>query len=359
MMAVPDKMMAAFLMAPGKLEVKEAATPSPGPEDVLIRVEACALCGTDVSLIDKPLPGQPPYGEFIPGHEYAGIVVQVGSSVDEIGVGDRVTVEAHLGCMRCSNCRRGNYTACLNYGNLKRGHRANGFTTNGGYAQYVVNHINTVYKLNDQVSLDEAALVANLGCVLYGYETLGGFIVGDQVMVIGPGPLGMISAKVAQALCAEKVYLVGTRESRLEIARKIGAGRIINLNQEDPLEVIMSETGGRGADIVIESSGSESGLNLAIRAAKRMGKILLLGFPHQPIPADFEELALNNKTLFTVRGEGWANVGRGVSLLGQGRVDLKQLITHSFNLTEIEKAFETFIKRIDGAIKVLVKPNSV
>lgn len=355
-MNIPEKMKAVVLMGPDHLEVREVDVPKPGPVDVLIKVESCALCGTDVGLIHSPLPGQPPYGEHIIGHEYAGTVVALGETVDEFAIGDRVTVEAHGGCGRCRNCRLGNYVACLNYGNQKKGHRANGFTTPGGNAQYVANHINTVHKIADNVSMDEASLATNLGCVLYGIETLGGFIAGETVVIVGPGPLGLSAVQAAKALGAKQVILLGTRESRLKIAENTGADIIVNIKEQDPYEVIMDATNGVGCDYVIESSGTESGLGLAIKAAKRMGKILLLGFPHKPFPADFEELALNNKYIYTVRGEGWANVGRAVSMLNQGSVDLKPLITHTFPLAEIDQAFETFNKRIDGAIKVISKP---
>ena len=217
-----------------------------------------------MSLIEKPWEAQPPYGSFIIGHEYAGTVAAVGETVDELKVGDRVAVEASLGCGRCRNCRLGAYTACLNYGNLKRGHRANGFTTNGGFAQYAVNHINTVHKIPDSVEFNEAALITNLGCILYGFQTIGGYVVGDNVAVIVPGPLGLVSVGVAKALCAEKVFLVGTRESRLEMGKKMGADRLINVHNEDPVQVIRDETGGLGADLVIESSGADQGVQNAI-----------------------------------------------------------------------------------------------
>jgi L-iditol 2-dehydrogenase len=176
-MTIPDKMKAVVLMGKNQLEVKEMPTPQPGPLDVLVKVEATAVCGSDVALIEEPWDAQPPYGTFIIGHEYAGTIAAVGDTVDELQVGDRVAVEASLGCGRCRNCRLGNYTACLNYGNLKRGHRANGFTTNGGFAQYALNHINTVYKIPDSIEFNEAALITNLGCVLYGFQTTGGYVV--------------------------------------------------------------------------------------------------------------------------------------------------------------------------------------
>ena len=358
-MHIPEKMQAAVLEQPNQLVIRKVATPTPGPQEVLIRVESCAICSSDVSLIGKPWAFQPAYGKFIPGHEYAGTIVATGETVDELRPGDRVAVEAHLGCLRCRNCRLGNYTACLNYGNLDKGHRANGFTTNGGYAQFVVNHVNTVYKIPESIDFNEASLITNLGCVLYGFETIGGYVVGDQVVVIGPGPLGLISVAVAKALCADKVLLIGTRDERLSMGKALGADRTININTEDPMEVIHKEIGKFGADLVIESSGSASGPEMAIEATKPMGKILLLGFPDQPVKADFALLGKNNKTIYTVRGEGRANVGRAISMLANGKISLKPLATHTFPLGEIQEAFNAFTGRIDGAVKVVVKPNAV
>ncbi len=356
-MEIPEKMKAVVLMGPNKLEIKEVDTPRTGPQDVLIKVQATAVCSSDVSLIAKPWEAQPPYGSFIIGHEYAGMVAAVGDTVDEFSVGDRVAVEASYGCGRCRNCRLGNYTACLNYGNLKRGHRANGFTTNGGFAQYALNQLNTVYKIPDSIEFDEAALITNLGCVLYGFQTTGGYIVGDDVAIIGPGPLGLISASVARALCAERIFLIGTRSSRLEIGKSIGADRVINVHDEDPVKVVREETGGKGADLVIESSGAPTGIQTAVEMCKRMGKVLLLGYPEEPASLNFAMMGMRNIHIFSVRGEGWANCARGISLLSQGKVTLKPLATHSFPLDQVEEAFRTFTERIGGAIKVIVHPN--
>lgn len=357
-MEIPKKMKAVVLMGPNQFEVREVDTPVAGPQDVLIRVEATAICSSDVSLIDTPWAMQPPYGEFIIGHEYAGVVAAVGETVDEFAVGDRVAVEASYGCGRCMNCRLGNYTACLNYGNRKRGHRANGFTTNGGFAQYTANHINTVHKIPDSLDFNEAALVTNLGCVLYGYQTTGGYIVGDTVVVIGPGPLGLVSVAAGRALCAGKIILTGTRDERLEMGKTMGADRVVNVKKEDAMEVIMEETNGLGADLVIESSGAEKGLQTAIEMSKRMGKVLLLGYPEEPVSANFSIMGQKNIHIFSVRGEGWANCRRGVSMLARGEVSLRPLATHSFPMDDVQEAFRTFTGRIGGAIKVIVHPNA-
>jgi L-iditol 2-dehydrogenase len=354
MPTVPETMQAAILTERNRLEIQEVPTPAPGPMEVLLKVESCACCSTDVALMNKPMPGQPPYGDFIPGHEYAGIVSALGDGVDEFKVGDRVAVEAHLGCMRCKNCRRGNYTACLNYGTEK--HRANGMTSNGGFAQFVVNNINTVHPIPDHIDFNEAALITNLGCVLYGFETIGGYVAGNHVAVIGPGPLGLISSQIAKAFGAEKVYLIGTRASRLKKGAETGADRLVNIHEENAVETIMEETNGIGADLVVESSGAVEAPMMAIKMAKPMGKILILGIPPEPVLVDFEDLLLKNKSIHAVRGEGWSNVARAVSLLGSGKVTLKPYVTHTFPLAEITTAFETFVQRIDGAVKVVVKP---
>jgi len=351
-------MKAAVLMGSNQLEVKEMPIPKPSSGEVLIKVQACAVCSSDISLIAKPWFGQPPFGQFIPGHEYSGIIHEIGENVEEFKIGDRVAVEAHSGCGRCINCRRGNYTACLNYGNIELGHRANGFTTNGGYAQYVVNRVNTVYSIPDSVSFAEAALLTNLGCILYGFESVGGFVAGDSIAVIGPGPLGLLSVEVGKALAADKVWLIGTRESRLKVGKEIGADKVINIHNEDAERTILSETDGLGVDLVIVAAGGNQVFETAVKLTKRMGKILVLSFPEKPVPLDLELMGKNNVSLYTARGEGRANCARAVSLMASGRVNLNPLITHSFDLDKIQEGFQTFIERREGAIKVIIKPNA-
>lgn len=355
-MKVPEKMKAAVLIAPNTLEIQEVNTPKTGPADVLIKVDSCAICGSDVSLMAHPWSGQPPYGQFIPGHEYSGMVVAVGETVDEFQVGDRVAVEAHYGCGRCRNCRRGDYTSCLNYGNRTKGHRANGFTTNGGFAEYVVNHLNTVYQVPDPISLEEASLVTNAGCVIYGFESLGGLLAGDVVVVIGPGPLGLMSVQVAKALGADQVILLGTRPNRLEVGRGVGADHLVNVRETDPVAFVRDASKGLGADVVVEASGGSEGPDLALHLCKRMGKVLLIGFPHGPTPADFSYMVVNNIHIFSVRGESRANCGRAISLMRQGKINAHPLITHRFPLSQINEGFRVYNKREGGAIKVLIKP---
>src|SRR5665213_939996 len=148
-LSVPRTMQAAVLGTAGEMYVRERAVPHPGSEDVLVRVRRASLCGTDLKILNRTFFKDvgPAPGEFTPGHEYAGIVAAIGDSVTEFAVGDRVVTEAHRGCMRCTNCLRGSYTDCLNYGLPEMGHRTLGMTVNGGFAEYVVNHVSTLHRL--------------------------------------------------------------------------------------------------------------------------------------------------------------------------------------------------------------------
>jgi len=148
-----------------------------------------------------------------------GTVAALGPEVDEFRIGERVSVEIHAGCGQCKRCREGMYTSCLNYGKPEKGHRANGFTTDGGFAEYAVNHINTLVRVPDTMSDAEATLVVTAGTSMYGLTELGGLVAGESVVVIGPGPIGLLAVAVAKALGASPVILTGTRNGRLQIAR--------------------------------------------------------------------------------------------------------------------------------------------
>jgi len=355
-MDIPKKMLAAHLVARGRIEVLETDVPAPGPDEVLLRVQACGICGTDVEIRDHGMPGEPPM-PFIMGHEYAGVVAQVGSTVDEFRVGDRVAVEVHKGCGRCHNCIMGKYTACLNFGNRKKGHAANGMTANGGFAEYAVNHVNTLYKIPDEISFEEAALITTAGSAFYAIDAMGGYIAGDTVAVIGPGPIGLALVQAAKALGAEKVILTGTRKGRLELGKQMGADYTVNINDgEDPVEVVKELTHGVGADVVFDAAGVSSSLESALDLARPGGAIVMVAFYKGPVTVNISKAVVRNINLYTVRGEGRRNVRRALSMAAQRKIDLRPLITHQFALKDINQAFETYTKRIGNAIKVIVHP---
>lgn len=363
-LTVPKTMKAWVLDGPEQLRLTEKPVPEPGPAEVLVRIDAVSICGTDVEIITHGLPaiiqgGAPFNKNFTPGHEYMGTIVQLGAGVDEYNIGDRVAVEIHAGCGRCERCRQGMYTSCLNYGlnyeGHNKGHRANGFTTDGGFAQYAVNHINTLVHVSDEMSDEEATLIVTAGTAMYGLDVLGGLIAGESLVVTGPGPIGLMGVAVGKALGAEPVILTGTRDSRLNLGIKLGADHVVNIRKENPVEAVKRITGGRGVNYVLECSGAADALNEAMDMTQRGGRICLAAFPGKPALVDLAKIVRNNIYLYGIRGEGKSATHRAAALMNQKKFDAKLMHTHTFPLEELPTAFTYVRERIEDAIKVVVK----
>jgi L-iditol 2-dehydrogenase len=303
--------------------------------------------------------GSPFNKGFTPGHEYMGTVVKLGPGVDEFDVGDRVAVEIHAGCGRCERCREGMYTACLNYGmnygDRNKGHRANGFTTDGGFAEYAINNVNTMVHVPNEMSDEEATLVVTAGTAMYGLDVMGGLIAGQTVVVMGPGPIGLMGVGVAKALGAQPVILTGTRDNRLDIGKKLGADHVINVRKENAVEAVKRITHGKGAHYVLECSGAPNAVNEAAQMLNRGGRICLAAFPHEPVPVDVAYLVRNNIYVFGIRGEGRSATHRAAAFMAQKRFDAKLIHTHTFPLADVPTAIKYARDRIEDAIKVVVK----
>ena len=364
--SLPKEMKAWVLKSPNELELKTKAIPTPSYSEVLVKIDAVAICATDLDVISYGPPalieGEKPFNkEFTPGHEYMGTVVKLGPSVDEFQIGDRVTVEIHSGCGQCKRCRMGMYTSChnygLNYGKKNKGHRANGFTSDGGFKQYAINHINTLIKVPDDMTDEEATLVVTAGTTMYGLTDLGGLVAGESLVVIGPGPIGLLGVAVAKALGADPVILIGTRNDRLEIGKKLGADFVLNVKEEnDIVNSVKSLVGDLGADYVVECAGTEKALDDAIMMTNRGGKICLAAFPHDPIKVNIPHMVINNIYMYGIRGEGKSATHRAMAFMKQKRFNAKLVHTHTFKMNELPTALKYAKERIDGAIKVVIKP---
>jgi L-iditol 2-dehydrogenase len=357
---VPDRMKAWVLGGPDELYLVEKPVPQPAAAEVLVRIDAVAICATDLEILRHGVPamvegGLPFHKNFTIGHEYMGTVVKLGPAVDEYQTGDRVTVEVHAGCGRCERCRQGMYTSCLNYGDPAKGHRANGFTTDGGFAEYAVNHINTLVHVPDDMTDEEATLVVTAGTSMYGLDVLGGLIAGEGVVVTGPGPIGLLGVAVAKALGADPVILTGTRDRRLEIGKKLGADHVVNARRENAVAAVRRITNGRGVHFVVECSGAPEALNEAAQMVNRGGRICLAAFPQDPVPVDLAYLVRNNIYVFGIRGEGQSATHRAMALMKQKRFNARLIHTHTFSLDELPAALKYARERIDEAIKVVVK----
>jgi L-iditol 2-dehydrogenase len=353
---IPESMRAAVLFGPGDIRVVDRPVPRPAPDEVLVRVAMCGMCGTDLKIFGGHFPQTPPFGDYTPGHEWTGTVAATGSQVDEFAPGDRVCIEAHRGCGRCDNCLIGKYTACLNYGDRAKGHRATGMTADGGFAEYAVHHVGSLYRLPPSLSFEDAVLISTAGTGLYGLDVAGGYVAGLDVAVFGPGPVGLTTVQVLKALGTNQVILVGTRRSRLELGRRLGADHVVNARETDPVQAVLRLTGGVGADMTIECSGGLDAPQQCAQATKRGGKIVIVAFYPDQVTIDLSAIVRNDISIHTSRGEGGNNVKRAVALAAQGKIRGAEMVTHHFPLKDIAEALRVVAERDGDPVKVVVQP---
>src|SRR6201985_3648691 len=361
---IPDRMKAWVLGDPDQLTLTTKPVPVPKRAECLVRIDAVAICATDLEIISHGPPamiqGGLPYNKnFTPGHEYMGTVAALGPGVDEYKIGQRVTVEIHAGCGQCKRCREGMYTAChnygLNYGDVDKGHRANGFTTDGGFAEYAINNINTLVPISDEMSDEEATLVVTAGTAMYGLTELGGLVAGESVVVTGPGPIGLLGVAVAKALGAHPVILTGTRDNRLKIGLELGADHVVNVRKENVVEAVKRLNGGKGVDYVLECSAAADAVNEAVYMVNRGGKVCLAAFTHEKTPVDIAHLVRNNIYLYGIRGEGKSATHRAEAFMRQKRFDARVICTHTFSMKDLPEALRYARDRVEDAIKVVVR----
>lgn len=355
--AIPTSMRALVLPAPGKLEVETVPVPQPQLGEVLCKVRAVAICGSDPEILRGDLAGTwPPAYPFIPGHEWAGEVVAVGPGVVDLHVGDRVAGQAHRGCGVCPNCLEGRYTLCENYGRPESGHRHYGFITPGAYAQYGAFSVKSVDRMPPEMSFHEGALVDTAGVVLHGLE-LSGVTPGGVVAVIGPGPIGLIAMRLARLLGAARVIAVG-RGARLEAARRAGADILVNFETVDPVKGVREATDGRGVDEAVECSGAPGTFRQAVEMVRKGGRVSLVGVPpnHVIEPLPFKYIVHNEIAIFGSRAN--PNVSRKViNLIAARQLAVADLVTHVFPLEQFSTALEYFVHRRENAVKVVIEPN--
>ena len=363
-MDIPKNMRAWALKEPGELELVTKPVNLPLKSEVLVQINAVAICDTDLEIIRHGPPamidGGLPFNKgFTPGHEYMGTVAALGPGVDEFKVGDRVAVETHAGCGQCKRCRQGMYASCYNYGmnfgQTDKSHRANGFTTDGGFGEYAINNVNTLVPVPNVMSDEEATLIATVGTATYGLTELGGMVAGESVVVIGLDPIGLMGVAVAKALGAQPVILAGTEANRLRMGKDFGADHAINLRTQNPVERVRELTGGVGADYVLECSGAASAVNDAAHMCSRGGRVCLAAFPDDDVPVDIKHVVTNNIYLFGIRGEGRSATHRAAAIMGQRKFDASKIHTHTFMMADLPEALRCAREREDDAIKVVVK----
>jgi L-iditol 2-dehydrogenase len=347
-------MEALVVTEPGRVEIQHVPVPEPGTNEVLARVRAVSICGTDAHLVRGDYPGfWPPSFPFTPGHEWSGEIVALGPGAERYGwkVGDRVAGTSHDACGVCQKCVEGRYNLCENYG--KPGlHRQYGHNFTGADATYVVHGVKTVFRLPDEIGFDEGALIDPASIALH-VANRGGVRPGDNVAVTGAGAIGLLSGDAALIRGAGRVIVIG-RGSRLAKAAEMGF-ETVDSNAGDPVAAVREMTDGLGADVVLECAGVPETVGWALGMLRRGGRCAAVGIPTQDVQIPMQKLVLDELELVGSRASA-GEMRRVMAHVTQGRMRVGEMITHRFPLAEYERALATFNDRTSGAIKIIVNP---
>ncbi len=348
-------MQALVVLEPNRMEIRDVPVPVPGPNEVLARVRAVSICGTDVHLIRGDYPGfWPPAFPFIPGHEWAGEIVELGPGVELYGwkVGDRVAGTSHDACGVCQKCVEGRYNLCENYG--KPGlHKQYGHNVQGADATYVVQGVKTIFPLPEGLSFDEGAVIDPASIALH-VANRGQVAPGDTVAITGAGAIGLLGGDAARIRGAARVILVERNAGRLAKAAAMGF-ETVDANVGDPVATVRAMTGGFGADVVLECAGVPITVQWALGMLRRGGRCAAVGIPTVGVEIAMQRVVLDELELVGCRASA-GEMRRVMPLVEQGRMRVRDVMTHRFTLAEYEQAIATFNDPASGAIKIIVAP---
>lgn len=336
-------MLAGVFEGEGKLSIKEVPEPKiTKPDEVIIKVEFAGICGTDVHILEVP-PGHPATPGAILGHEYVGTVVDKGTNVKTVDIGDRVVVDPNLTCGICRYCRRGLPNMCENFTTL-------GIYLNGGFAPYNVAPAKALYKISTDVPLERSALAEPLSCVVNAMRKLN-LQVGDNVVLIGAGPMGLLFLLMIKAQGAGKTIVIEPTPFRAKIAKDLGADIVLNPREVNIREAIMDLTE-LGADIVIDAVGNQ--FATALDLVKRSGTILLFGMNENALPQIKQIIIPRYELKILGSYISWFSFPQTVAILESGNVPVEKLVTHKLPLGKLTEGIE-IMKRGEG-IKILINP---
>jgi L-iditol 2-dehydrogenase len=346
-------MQVARFYAPGDIRVEQSAEPEPGPGEVKIRVRNCSTCGTDLKIfrfghhrIDPPR---------VMGHEIAGEISALGDGTAGWSVGDRVQVIAAIPCGRCTECVRGRMTVCLNQESM-------GYQYDGGFAEYMivpakVLAVDGLNRIPDGVTFAEASVAEPLACVLNGQE-LARVGAGDDVVVVGSGPIGCLHARLARSRGAARVFLAELNRERLaRAAELVRPDEAVCAQDGDVVEQVLKLTEGRGADVVITAAASGAAQEQALRYAARQGRISFFGGLPQDAPTitcDSNLVHYRELTLVGANGSSPAHNARALDLIATGAVPVADLITLRLPLGAVLDALDAVGR--GEAIKATIEP---
>lgn len=332
----------------GKMEIKEVPKPVINENEVLLKVRAAGVCKTDLHVYTGQFAyGKPPH---ILGHEICGEIAEIGAAVKGVEIGQRVLVETSVGCGICEACRKGDRHLCATREEIGTAPHT------GGYAQYVKAPAKNVIPLPDEISDEEAAIFESAVCPSGGLMRIG-VRMGETVVVYGIGPAGLAFIQTAKALGAGKVIVVGRNKKRLEKAFHFGADVLVCSSEENVPERILELTNGNGAGLVCETTGAPNIIEESVNIAANGGRVILYGLPAETATLQFPVKNIIMKQLEVHGVENNPYVWEPlISLVADGRVNLKDMVTHTLPLERIEDAFALLQNPNEDPIKIVVYP---
>jgi len=342
------KALVKYAPGPGNVELREVPKPSPGQGEVLVAVKAAGICGSDLHIYhgDIQLLLRPP---VVMGHEFAGVMAELGAAVEGLRVGQRVTCETAVRtCGHCWACRTGWYNACGQKELL-------GYAFDGGFAPYCVVPARLIHPLPEKVDFVAGALGEPLACCVHAIGELAGVQAGETVLIAGPGTMGLLSLQVARAGGA-RVLICGTAadQERLALARELGAHETMVVGADDVVGRVRELTRGDGADLFIECSGAPAAARLGLEATRRCGRYLQIGLFSHPCELDLALVAYKELRVFGSLGQRWSAWHRALALLERGLVQTRPLVSDIMPLSEWQEAFDRFERK--QAIKIVLQP---
>ena len=333
----------------GFLQLRDMPEPTNSADEVLIEIKAAGICGTDIHVKHDTFPYWPP---VILGHEFSGQIIQVGENVPDWQVGDRVVGEPHtLHCGRCYLCREGHIQNCPDK-------RSPGWGIDGAFTKYLAYPHKLLHRIPDEMTFEQAALVEPAANTVTDIIERGCVQVGDFVVVLGPGPIGLLAAQVAKAAGARRVMIVGApadEELRLATARRLGIDHVVNFAEENPVEKCLQLTDGRGADLVIECSGAPPAIGQAFDLVRKWGRVCAIGLTgKRPVQLDWDTAMGKVVTLYFNMSTAYASWDKTIWMIAEGKINVDPLITHVLPLAEWEKGFDA-VESME-ALKVVLVP---
>jgi threonine 3-dehydrogenase len=344
-----SSMLALFKQQAGPgFQLRDVPIPTIGPHDVLIKVRACSICGTDLHIYHwDPWAQNRIHPPLIVGHEFSGDVVDIGREVTTVKPGAFISAESHIVCNKCDECRTGNAHVCRNT-------RIIGVDVDGCFAEYVCIPAQNVWVNPPDMPADIASLQENFGNAVH--TALATPLIARDVLVTGCGPAGLMTIAVARAAGAHRIFATDLSDYRLDLARKLGAHITINVGQQDLVKTVRESTGGEGVEVLLEMSGAPKAIRDGLASLKHAGTAVLLGLPSSPLELDLGNLVvMSGVTVLGIAGRRlWQTWYQMRGLLSDGAVDLRPVITHHFKLTEFQQAFDVMDSGKSG--KVILTP---